>query len=179
MFQGKIHKGGPLLPQVSHPNEDYSFTAKEELYQCIWWNDEWKGVSENLLFLFFNYQSCAVYKNFKKLWSWRPSEDVKWKLGFRFFLSSSFPPLSLPFHSSFSPPSYHLPSHLRLFFLFLSLQAQTVEFFEQHGNISSNAASLEKVLKSFSKPAQWNQLAPVNYLLMVADSLLIKKGQHI
>ena len=123
MFQSKIAKSGLCLPQMNYLNEGGSFTPGEELYQCKCWNHERKGVSESLIFFwesasFFSNQSCAAYENFKNIQTWWPSEDVKRKLGFKLFLSSSFPPLFLPLPSSLSAPSSLCPSSLPLFLSF-------------------------------------------------------------
>lgn len=128
---------------------------------------------------FFSCQSWAVYENFKNIRARSPSEDVKWKLGFKWLLSASFPPLSLHLHSSFSPPSYLFSSCLPCFLSLPFTVGSHHGVFEQHGNISSKAASSETVVRSFSQPAPWNPLVPARCLLTVADSLLIKKGQRL
>lgn len=185
MFQDKIPESGLLLPQAKCLNEGNALISEEDLISMkkekLWRERSFWGLdlfSENLL-LFFVCHSWAEDQNFKNISARWPSEYVEWKLRFKWFFSFSFPPLSLLFHSSFSPPSSLFPSCLPCFLSLPLIVASHCGVFEQHGNTSSKAASSEAVLRSFSQLVPWNQRVPVHCLLTVADSLLIKKGQHI
>lgn len=179
MFQDKIPKSWPILPQVKCLNEGNALISEEDFISMRkekwWWERSFWGLD---LLLFFICQSWAKNENFKNICARWPSEDVKWKLGFKWLLSASFPPLS-HLHSSFSPPFSLFPSFLPCFLSLPLSVGSHCGVFEQHGNMTSKAASSEAVLRLFSQPAPWKQLVSTHCLLTVADSLLIKKGQHI